>query len=336
MKPDITTLVDPMPTHRLSLDVIASASMRIDPVFLHSPCFDSEPLNDALGTSLTLKVETINPIRSFKGRGASLLIESRIQSGALTGKTIVGASAGNWGQALAHACRRRGLPLIMYASETANPLKVDRIRHLGAEVRLVGEDFDASKMEAQRFSGAHPQSHVMVADGLDVEAAEGAGTIAVELLEQVTKPDIILVPLGNGAMLTGIARWAKAADSRIKIIGVQAKGADAMEKSWRSGALVFPPSISTIADGIGVRVPIKEAVEDMRGLVDDVVLVDDSSIIEAMRLLHRKAGLLSEASGAAGLAPLIETPAHFKGARVATIVCGSNVTREQFAAWHLS
>ncbi|MGL4488620.1 MAG: pyridoxal-phosphate dependent enzyme, partial [Rhizobiaceae bacterium] len=125
-------------------------------------------------------------------------------------------------------------------------------------------------------------------------------------------------------------------DPTIRVIGIQAKGADAMEKSWRSGTLVFPPAVDTIADGIGIRVPIAEAVEDMRGIVDDVVLVDDHSIIEAMRLLHQTAGLISEPSGASGIAALIEQPSLYKGARVATIVCGANITREQFALWNIA
>jgi threonine dehydratase len=327
---------DPMPSHRLRLRAIAEAPALIDRVFLGSPYFDCEPLGEALGCEISLKVETLNPIRSFKGRGASLLVESRMRNGELVAKTLVGASAGNWGQALAHACRRRGVPLVMYAAVSANPLKIERILRLGAEVRLHGADFDAAKIEAESFAAADPLNRMMVADGLDPEASEGAGTIALEMLELGERPDIILVPLGNGAMLTGIARWAKAIDGAIRIVGVQAKGADAMERSWRLGDLVFPARVDTIADGIGVRVPIGEAVEDMRGIVDDVLLVEDETMLEAMRLLHRKAGLLSEPSGAAGIAPLIAFPSRFKGARVATILCGSNITTEQFASWRIA
>jgi len=140
-------------------------------------------------------------------------------------------------------------------------------------------------------------------------------------------------PYGNGALLTGIARWAKAAHPGIEVIGVQASGADAMEKSWRTGTLLFPPSVSTIADGIGVRVPIKEAVDDMSGIVDDVLLVEDADIISAMRLLFRTAGLLAEPSGAAGIAAIQTHPNRFRGRRVATVICGSNLTEEQVKAW---
>jgi threonine dehydratase len=322
---------DPQPAHRLKLSHIGRAMTVIDPVFLHSPAYEAEPLSEALGCTLTLKVETANPIRSFKGRGASFLVRERLSAGALTGRQIVAASAGNWGQALAHACRDAGLPLILFAATTANPLKVARMQALGATMRLTGTDFDAAKAEAEAF--ARETGGLMLADGLDPEAAEGAGTMAVELLCGPSQPDCLVVPLGNGAMLTGIARWAKAARPGIEVIGVQATGADAMERSWRSGTLVFPPSVATIADGIGVRVPIREAVDDMRGLVDDVHLVEDAAIIEAMRLIFRHAGLVTEPSGAAGIAALLSRPGDFKGRQVATILCGGNLTEEQVRAW---
>jgi threonine dehydratase len=320
-----------MPSHRLRLSAICRAKDVIDPVFLGSPQHLCEPLRGALHCDVVLKIETLSPIRSFKGRGASFLIQERADAGAFTGKPIVGASAGNWGQALAYACRARGLPLILYAATAANLLKVARMRALGAEVRLHGVDFDAAKQEAQAFTAAG--GGLMLADGLDREAAEGAGTMAAELFAGKLKPDCIVVPLGNGAMLTGIARWAKAIAPSTEIIGVQATGADAMEKSWRSGTLVFPPSIGTIADGIGVRVPIREAVEDMNKLVDDVHLVEDGAIIDAMRLLYREAGVVTEPSGAAGIAAILARPEHFKGKRIAAIISGGNLTREQMQLW---
>ena len=198
---------------------------------------------------------------------------------------------------------------------------------------LTGHDFDAAKEAGEAHARA--TGGLWVADGLDPEAAEGAATIALELLAGPDAPEVLAVPLGNGALLTGIARWAKAVDPGIEVIGVQAAGADAMEKSWRSGQLLFPPSVATIADGIGVRVPIREAVDDMQGLVDDVLLVSDAQIIAAMRLLFGTAGLVAEPSGAAGVAAIAAHPARFRGRRVATIICGSNLTEEQVRAWLL-
>ncbi len=323
--------VDPIPGHRIRLAEIERACSVIAPVFLHSPQYDCEPLSAALDCEVTLKVETLNPIRSFKGRGADFLIHGLRDEAVRTRQPIVGASAGNWGQALAWSCRAAGLPLILFASVNANPLKVERMRALGADVRLDGVDFDAAKLAAKSYADATGLR--MVADGLDVAASEGAGTMAVELLARGAAYDAVLVPLGNGAMLTGIARWFKAVSPATRIYGVCAVGADAMEKSWRSGTLIQPESIQTIADGIGVRVPIPEAVSDMTGLVDDVLLVDDATIIAAMRLVYREAGLITEPSGAAGIAALMAHRDLFGGQRIATILCGSNVTEAQMAAW---
>lgn len=322
---------DQAPGHRLRLENVLRAASLIDPVFLNSPQFNCEPLSAELGCALTLKLETANPIRSFKGRGAGYLVAARLADGSLKGRRLVGASAGNWGQALAYACRAHGIPLTLFAATTANPLKVARMKALGAEMVLTGHDFDAAKEAGEAHARA--TGGLWVADGLDPEAAEGAATIALELLAGAEKPDVLAVPLGNGALLTGIARWAKAVQPGIEVIGVQATGADAMEKSWRSGQLVFPPAVATIADGIGVRVPIREAVEDMKGLVDDVLLVRDEEIIAAMRLLFRSAGLMAEPSGAAGVAAIAAHPARFRGRRVATVICGSNLTAEQVKDW---
>jgi threonine dehydratase len=320
-------LFDPKPDHRIRLDAIVEALSIIDPVFLNSPQYRCEPLNDALGCDVTLKLETANPIRSFKGRGGSFLVTSRHQSGAFKGRRVVGASAGNWGQALAYACRAIGQPITMFASVNANPLKIDMMKSLGAEMVLQGEDFDAAKLAARKF--AQETGGVQLEDGFDVEASEGAGTIAVELMRDAQPPDVVLVPLGNGAMLTGMARWIKAVRPETQVIGVQSRGADAMEKSWRSKTVLEAASVDTIADGIGVRIPVPEALADMQGIVDDVVLVDDNTIIAAMKLFYQKAGLLVEPSGAAGLAAVLEYQSRFKAARVATVVCGGNVTEQQ-------
>lgn len=318
---------DPKPDHRIRLNAIVEALSNIAPVFLNSPQYQCEPLNDAVGCDVTLKLETANPIRSFKGRGGSFLVASRHRSGALAGRRVIGASAGNWGQALAYACRARNLPLTMFASVNASPLKIDMMKKLGAEMILQGEDFDAAKLAARSY--AMDTGGVQLVDGLDVEASEGAGTIAVELMQMAEPPDVVLVPLGNGAMLTGMARWIKAVRPETQVIGVQSRGADAMEKSWRSNTIIEAASVNTIADGIGVRIPVPEALEDMKGLVDDVILIEDRTIIAAMKLLYQKAGLLVEPSGAAGVAAVMENAARFKNQRIATPICGGNVTEAQ-------
>lgn len=327
--PTMRCMNDTLPHHRLSLARIEQAARLIDPVFLHTPQFECEPLSQALGCRLTVKLETGNPIRSFKGRGADCFVkcDARVRPGT----TLVCATAGNWGQALAWVCRSRALPLIVYTATTANPLKLQRMREMGAQVRLHSEDFDAAKAEARRFAEA--AGALFVEDGREASIAEGAGTIGLELLQRGDDFDAVLLPLGNGALLTGVARWVKAHSPATRIIGVSTRGADAMERSWREGRVVERASVDTIADGIAVRVPVPEAVQDMHGLVDDVVLVDDAEVVAAMRLLFGHGGLLVEPAGAVGVAAVGADPSRWRGARIATVLCGSNLTAEQTDRW---
>jgi len=232
--------------HRLSLDNIADAARSIDPVFLHTPQFVSESLSARFGCELTLKVETANPIGCFKGRGASFFVERTATSGGAI--SMVCASAGNFGQALAYACRKHGFPLTVFASVHANPLKVTKMRGFGADVQLEGEDFDAAKIAAVRWAEANDAC--MVEDGRQTEIAEGAGSIGVELLASGKSFDAVLLPLGNGALLTGVARWVKAHSPETRIIGVSSAHAPAMHDSWKAGRIIELKEARTIADGI--------------------------------------------------------------------------------------
>lgn len=313
--------------HRISLSNIERAASVIDPVFLNSPQFECEPLNQAIGASLLLKIETLNPLRSFKGRGADFFMHENHAT--LAGKTLVCATAGNWGQAMAYACRARGWPLVVYAATTANVLKLERMRAMGADVRLHSDDFDTAKEEAKRF--CESAGATFVEDGREASIAEGAGTIARELLAK-HQFDALLLPLGNGALLTGAARWVRAHAPRVQIIGICAEGADAMAVSWKEHRLIERASVNTIADGIAVRRPVAEALADMYGLVDDVLLVSEDAIKRAMRLAFQEAGLVVEPAGVVGIAAVVEHPV-LRSRRLATVLCGSNLTQQQMAHW---
>ncbi len=312
------------PSHRLSLDGIRRALDEIPRVFRDSPQYDCEALSAALGCRLLLKVESLNPIRSFKGRGATAFV-ARLVAGGFR-DAVVCASAGNFGQGIAYAGRLHGLRVVVFASVHANPLKLARMRALGADVRLEGEDFDAAKDAARAFAAA--QGARFVEDGAEAAVSEGAGTIGIELLAQGDALDDLLVPLGNGALLNGVARWTKAADPALRTIGVVAQGAPSMELSFDAGRAVSTADARTIADGIAVRVPVPEAVADMQGLVDLVCAVDEARIGEAMALLRREAGLIVEPAGAVGVAAILADRARFAGRRVAAVVCGGNVAPE--------
>lgn len=295
-------------------------------MFLNTPQFRAEALEPLLGCRLVVKVESVNPIRSFKGRGSSLAV-----AGLRSGARVVCASAGNFGQAMAYACRTRGLACRVYAGQTANTYKVDRMRALGAELVIEGEDFDAAKLAAKRY--ATETGARMVEDSLEPETGEGAGTIGVELLRWPQAFDAMLIALGNGALATGIGRWVKAKSPAVEMIAVAAAGAPAMVESWSSGRIVNHETVDTIADGIGVRLPVPEAVADMAGTIDDCVMVSDDSMLAAMRLLHRQLGLVVEPSGAVGVAAILENRARFRDKLVATVICGGNLTEHQIRAW---
>jgi threonine dehydratase len=312
---------------RLSLERIERAATVIDPVFLSSPQFHAAPLDVPTRARVVVKVETINPIRCFKGRGA----ENFVANGARPGEALVCASAGNFGQAMAFAARKRGLSITVFAAENANPLKIQRMIDLGAVVTLDGADFDAAKDAARSF--AESSGGRFVEDGREVAIAEGAGTIAVELLRDNPAFDALLVPLGNGALITGIGAWTKQHAPSTRVIGVVARSAPSMERSWRAAAPIATETAATIADGIAVREPVPEVLDDLRATVDDVLLVDDETIVRAMRLVFESLGLIVEPAGVAGLAALLEYPDRFRGAYVATPLCGANVTAEQGAKW---
>lgn len=313
---DNTTIID------LSLANIERAASIIDPVFRDTPQFIDEQLCAALGRRTIVKVETANPIRSFKGRGADFLIR-----GLDPRQKIVCASAGNFGQGMAYAGRTRGMAVEVFVPTDVNPLKLARMKALGATVTLVGGDFAIAKEHARRYADQQPGC-VFVEDGDDPAISEGAGTIGVELLK-AGSIDTIVLPVGDGALITGVASWVKQHSPQTRIIGVCPSGAPAMAESWHAGRPIAIEKVDTIADGIAVRVPVAKAVERIKNLVDEMVLVSDSQLLDAMRLAASTLGLLLEPSGAAGLAAIREHA--LAGEQLATVLTGSNVHTELVA-----
>jgi threonine dehydratase len=310
-----------LPDCTVSVSNIERASGLIEPVFRNSPQFAPEALGRRLGCRLLVKVETLNPIRSFKARGAQVLVSQ------LPGQPdLICATAGNFGQGMAYAARARGLRLTVFACANANVLKIERMRDFGADVRQVEGNFDAVRSAVRTF--ATETGALLIEDGREPAITEGAGTIGLELLQWKEPLDAVVVPLGDGALLGGIAACFKARYPTTRMIGVCAAGAPAMERSWRLRQVVSC-SPTTIADGIGIQTPFAESVALLGRLIDDVLLVDDPTLIEAMRLAHRELGIVLEPAGAAGLAALLAHSAYFRGGRIATILTGGNPTDEQ-------
>ncbi len=312
--------------HRLTIENIEAAIQLIDACFLNSPQYHCKHLSDHLELDLFAKIETLNPIRSFKGRGAEVLAAKAVKN-----QKIICASAGNFGQAMAYACVKRGIDITVYASTKASDLKVSMMRSLGAEVILAGDDFDEAKQIARSEAGRLDAR--FVEDSMDIETLEGTGTIGLELLDLPVSLDAVLVSLGNGALTSGIGRVFKAKQPHVKIIAIQSEGAPAMVESIKENKIINHGSVNTIADGIAVRVPVPQALKDLNQLVDDALLVSDDAIVKAMKLVHQHVGIVCEPSAAVGIAAIMENKNLLKGKKVATILCGGNLTEDQLRKW---
>ncbi|KJV08637.1 threonine dehydratase [Elstera litoralis] len=302
---------------------IRAAYAAIDPVFLNTPFWSHPAADAALSLPLAVKVEGLNPTRAFKGRGTDWFLAGLAPSDQL----LVSASAGNFGQGLAYAARARSRRVILFAATTANPLKIEAMRRLGAEVRLEGHDFDAAKAAARTF--AEQQDGLFIEDGAHPRIAEGAGTMALEMTRARLEFDTVLVPLGNGALLTGIGAWLKAERPGVRVIGIVAAAAPAMRLSWEAGHPITTANAATIADGIAVRAPVPYALACMPATVDAVWEVSEASLRAAMRFCHEYYGLVVEPAGAAGVAAALEHKGRLAGHRLATILCGSNLSETQ-------
>jgi threonine dehydratase len=301
-----------------TVEEITTAARGLDPVFAASPLLRATALDDD-GARVALKVETLNPIRSFKGRGAV----TWMREAAADAPGVVCASAGNFGQGLAYAARAAGTPCRVFVGESANPSKVQAMRRLGAVVEVGGRDYDTAIPTAQAFADEHGWRFVQ--DGRDPWIAAGAATMAVELTEAGVIPDVALVPVGNSALILGVARWLRHRHPGVRVVGVCAEQAPAPALSWRAGVAVASASTATVADGIGVREPFAESVAAMREHVDDMVLVSEARLRSATRRLADDLGLLVEPAGAAGVAALRADPDAYRGRRVFTPLCGAHL-----------
>jgi threonine dehydratase len=305
----------------LDLDItsIVAARQRIAPVFLDSPVMTDAALDAATDCHVLAKAELANPIGCFKGRGADLFCASALEPGA----RVVCASVGNFGQGMAYATSQRGQACTIFAATQANPVKVDAMRLLGADVRLVGADFDDAKEAARQQAIETGQR--WVEDGAEPAIADGAGTIALELLDAASF-DTLIVPLGNGALLDGVGRVMRALAPHVRVVAVVAAKAPAMKLSLDAERAIATDHANTIADGIAVRVPIASTLSRLRDCCDEVVAVSESDLFTAMQVIHRTLHVVIEPAGAAGLAAILAEPARFTGQRVATVLTGGNIT----------
>jgi threonine dehydratase len=306
---------------------IRAAHRRLPAVFRDTPQYVHDGLSARLGMPVVVKVETVNPIRSFKGRGTWIAVHALADDGRIgPARPVVCASAGNFGQGVAYAARALGIPSIVFCSTRANRGKVERMRALGAEVVERGDDFDAARGASEAFAAEHDTE--LLVDGDDVRISTGAATLALEVTEAVgagelPAPSMASVPVGNGALINGVGAWLRIAAPDCRVVGIQAEGADAMTRSWRAGAPIDTDVAATYADGIASRIAIPTAVELMAGRVDDMVTVSEDALRDAQALLTEALGVTVEGAAAASWAG-VTAAGRAPDGPVLLIVTGSN------------
>ena len=289
-----------------------------------TPLQYSRAFTDKARCHVHLKIESIQPIRAFKVRGAlnKLIGMSAEQRSA----GVITASAGNHGLGVAYAAAAFQSPATVYVPETANQFKVEAIRRFGARVIAAGRNYNGAYVEAlaaQRESGA---TFVHAYD--DPAVVAGQGTIATEILSDIGEFDTVLVPIGGGGLIGGIALYLKSKKPGIKVIGVEPRGADAMSRSLRAGSIVTLDRVSTIADGLAASAPGRLTFELAQKYVDEVLLVEETEMLRAIRLLFEWEHLLAEPAGAAALAALLYHYRPTPNEKVVVILSGGNVTDE--------
>jgi threonine dehydratase len=282
------------------------------------------PLEEAhlLGRRLLLKREDTHELGSFKWRGALPTLEEYQRKGA---ETVITASTGNHGAATAWAAERLGMSAIVFASEGASRTKVEQIERLGAEVRLVGADFDEAKAEAERFA---TKTGVLFVDGMERAQYEGYSAIGEEILDQAeATPAAVVVPVGNGALLGGVGIGICRRSPEVERIGVVSKSAPVMALSWEAGQPVESDESGTFADGLAVRVAIPDAVEVLGEFASRMLQVSEREIARAVDA-YAEAGIRAEGAAAAALAAVPQLDE--LGDPLVLIVTGRNIDEELF------
>ncbi len=306
----------------LSLDKIEEARKRIDGVVYNTPYTYAPYLSKRSGCEVFLKKENLQVTGAFKIRGAYNKLASLEPSE--RSKGVVAASAGNHAQGVAYSASLFGIDATIVMPESTPLTKINGVKYYGADVILAGENYD----EAYRYAVEYGRENslIFIHPFEDVEVIAGQGTIALDLLEADKELDAIVVPVGGGGLISGIACAVKAIDPSIEIIGVSASGAPALKESYCAKTAIDSTVVRTIADGIAVRDTSSITLEYILKSVDRLICVDDEEIANAMLFLLEKQKLSVEGAGAVGVAAILHDKLpHLKGKRVAVVLSGGNV-----------
>lgn len=304
-----------------TLDDISAARSSLDMSIRKTPLARSDIFSRMIGTDVFLKLECLQKTGSFKVRGAFTKLNSLSDRDRSNG--VIAASAGNHAQGLAYASSKENIRCTIVMPRNASPAKVAATRSYGAKVILSGENYESSWNETVRI--ANEEGLAIVHAFNDSQVVCGQGTIGLELLEDLSDFDRIYLPIGGGGLAAGVAIAVKAKRPNVKIIGVESEAFPSMKESIAKGELQTTNSGYTIADGISVKSPGNLTYEILSDLIDDIVLVDDTSIVKTMFLLMERAKLVVEPAGAASLAYLVSNGYTKKNERVIVLLSGGNV-----------
>jgi threonine dehydratase len=298
---------------------VREAAAAIRGSVLDTPCLHSRTLSEITGAEVYIKFENLQFTASFKERGALNKLLSL--TAAQRKKGVIAASAGNHAQGVAYHARRLGIRAAIVMPRHTPSVKVERTRAFGAEVVLEGENYDEAKAVAQRLRRRRGLQYIHAYD--DRKVIAGQGTIALEMLAQQPDLDVLVVPIGGGGLIAGMATAARGLKPKTRIIGVQAERFPSMYCAVKGGKPQF--GLSTIAEGIAVREPGKLTLPIVRKLVDDIVLVGEGDIEQAIVMLLEIEKTVAEGAGAAGLAALLRHRRRFARRKVGLVLCGGNI-----------
>jgi threonine dehydratase len=307
-----------------SISTIREAQKFLAKYFAPTRLIAAPFLSQATGKSVYLKLETELPNGSFKVRGAFWALAQRVNRGPV--QEVVACSTGNHGAAVALAAKEFGLKARIFLPANCNPVKRGRIVALGAAI-TESEDSDPASAFRLVTEYAKRQGVFFLNDATDEDLPAGPATIGCEILEQLPGTSAILVPMGDTALIRGIAAAARQITPQVKIIGVQAEGAPSYYLSLKEGKVVETETCETIADGLATRTPEVANVRDVKSLVDEVVLVSEEQMLRAIETLLLEEHVLAEPAGAASTAALLQS-SRGNGEHVALIVSGANISRE--------
>jgi threonine dehydratase len=307
-------------------DVLA-ARQRIAPYLGATPLYRYPALDALTGAEVWVKHENHQPVGAFKVRGGVNLVS---QLGAdERQRGVIAASTGNHGQSVAYAADLFGVRAVICMPEQANPVKVESMRALGAEVVFSGRDFDEAREQCEKLATEHGYRYIH--SGNEPSLIAGVATSTLEILEAEPATEVIVVPVGGGSGAAGACVVARAVRPSIEVIGVQSEAAPAAYRSWRAGTLV-EDTTSTFAEGLATRTAFELPQRILRDLLDDFVLVSEDALKSATRVMIEKTRNLVEPAGAAALAAVLAAPRRFAGRKVAVVCSGGNISPAQLTA----